>query len=142
MFHQKKRNTMEFSFNSFFGYENEINNLKDQVLLYGFAGIIFTILGLLFLAVLLRKIGLNSVNSFFVNPLMLALGLTLLVSILPTIVLYVVALDISGVKIVYSWITIFIGMVLYVMFNLQTIKSFFKEFGKMTEQQEFRNRNR
>ncbi|MCP2026597.1 cellulose synthase/poly-beta-1,6-N-acetylglucosamine synthase-like glycosyltransferase [Flavobacterium sp. HSC-32F16] len=133
---------MEFSFNSFFGYENEINNLKDQVLLYGFAGIIFTILGLLFLAVLLRKIGLNSVNSFFVNPLMLALGLTLLVSILPTIVLYVVALDISGVKIVYSWITIFIGMVLYVMFNLQTIKSFFKEFGKMTEQQEFRNRNR
>jgi hypothetical protein len=53
-----------------------------------------------------------------------------------------VALDISGVKIVYSWITIFLGMVLYVMFNLETIKSFFKEFGKMTEQQEFRNRKR
>lgn len=133
---------MEFSFNTFFGYENQINSLKDQVLLYGFAGIIFTILGLIFLAVLLRKLGLNSVNSFFVNPLMLALGLTLLVSILPTIVFYIVALDISGVKIVYSWITIFLGMVLYVMFNLETIKSFFKEFGKMTEQQEFRNRNR
>lgn len=142
MSHQKKRNTMGFSFNTFFGYENEINNLKDQVLIYGFAGIIFGILGLLFLAVLLRKIGLNSVNSFFINPLMLALGLTLLVSILPTIVLYVVALDIAGVKIVYSWITIFIGMVLYVMFNLETIKSFFKEFGKMSEQKEFRNRKR
>ena len=71
---------MEFSFNTFFGYENQINSLKDQVLLYGFAGIIFTILGLIFLAVLLRKLGLNSVNSFFVNPLMLALGLTLLVN--------------------------------------------------------------
>ncbi|ABQ04262.1 hypothetical protein [Flavobacterium johnsoniae] len=133
---------MGFSFNTFFGYENQINELKDQVLIYGFAGIIFGILGLLFIAVLLRKIGLNTINSFFVNPLMLALGLTLLVSILPTIILYVVALDISGVKIVYSWITIFIGMVLYVMFNLETIKSFFKEFGKMTEQQEFRNRKR
>ncbi|WP_433814719.1 hypothetical protein [Flavobacterium johnsoniae] len=133
---------MGFSFNTFFGYENQINELKDQVLIYGFAGIIFGILGLLFIAVLLRKIGLNIINSFFVNPLMLALGLTLLVSILPTIILYVVALDISGVKIVYSWITIFLGMVLYVMFNLETIKSFFKEFGKMTEQQEFRNRKR
>ena len=116
---------MGFSFNTFFGYENQINELKDQVLIYGFAGIIFGILGLLFIAVLLRKIGLNTINSFFVNPLMLALGLTLLVSILPTIILYVVALDISGVKIVYSWITIFLGMVLYVMFNLETIKSFF-----------------
>ena len=133
---------MGFSFNTFFGYENQINELKDQVLIYGFAGIIFGILGLLFIAVLLRKIGLNSINSFFVNPLMLALGLTLLVSIMPTIILYVVALDISGVKIVYSWITIFLGMILYVMFNLETIKSFFKEFGKMTEQQEFRNRKR
>ncbi|WP_149205739.1 hypothetical protein [Flavobacterium johnsoniae] len=133
---------MGFSFNTFFGYENQINELKDQVLIYGFAGIIFGILGLLFIAVLLRKIGLDTINSFFVNPLMLALGLTLLVSILPTIILYVVALDISGVKIVYSWITIFLGMVLYVMFNLETIKSFFKEFGKMTEQQEFRNRKR
>lgn len=133
---------MGFSFNTFFGYENQINELKDQVLIYGFAGIIFGILGLLFIAVLLRKIGLNTINSFFINPLMLVLGLTLLVSILPTIILYVVALDISGVKIVYSWITIFLGMVLYVMFNLETIKSFFKEFGKMTEQQEFRNRKR
>ncbi|GAA3762789.1 hypothetical protein GCM10022423_12950 [Flavobacterium ginsengiterrae] len=133
---------MGFSFNTFFGYENEINNLQDQVLIYGFAGIIFGILALLFLAILLRKIGLNTINSFVVNPLMLSLGLTLFVSILPTIVFYVVALDISGVKIVYSWIAIFIGMVLFVMFNLETIKSFFKEFGKLSEQKEFRNRKR
>lgn len=142
MFHPKKRNMMGFSFNTFFGYENQINSLKDQVLIYGFAGIIFGILALLFLAILLRKIGLNTINSFVVNPLMLSLGLTLFVSILPTIVFYVVALDISGVKMVYSWIAIFIGMVLFVMFNLETIKSFFKEFGKLSEQKEFRNRRR
>jgi hypothetical protein len=133
---------MEFSFNTFFGYEQEINALNDQVLIYGFASIIFGIVGLLFVAMAVRKIGLNSLNSFFIHPLLLSLGLTFFVAILPTIVFYVVALDVSGVKIVYSWITIFIGMLLFVIFNLETIKSFFKEFGKMSEQQEFRNRNR
>jgi hypothetical protein len=133
---------MEFSFNTFFGYEQEINALNDQVLIYGFASIIFGIVGLLFVAMAVRKIGLNSLNSFFIHPLLLSLGLTFFVAILPTIVFYAVALDVSGVKIVYSWITIFIGMLLFVIFNLETIKSFFKEFGKMSEQQEFRNRNR
>ena len=115
---------MEFSFNTFFGYEQEINALNDQVLIYGFASIIFGIVGLLFVAMAVRKIGLNSLNSFFIHPLLLSLGLTFFVAILPTIVFYVVALDVSGVKIVYSWITIFIGMLLFVIFNLETIKSF------------------
>ncbi|MNS46079.1 hypothetical protein D3C72_785640 [compost metagenome] len=73
---------------------------------------------------------------------MLSLGLTLLVAILPTIVFYVVASDISGVKIMYSWITIFIGMLFFVGFNLETIKKCLNEFGKVTEQEEFRNRRR
>ena len=137
-----KKNTMGFSFNTFFGYENKINGLGDQVLIYGFAGIIFSLLALVFIAVLLRKIGLNAVDRFFISPLMLSLGLTLFVAILPTIVFYIVASDISGVKIIYSWITIFFGMVLFVMFNLETIKGFFREFGKMSEQQEFRERKR
>jgi len=133
---------MEFNFNTFFGYEQQINALNDQVLVYGFASIIFGIVGLLFVAMAVRKIGVNSLNSFFIHPLLLSLGLTFFVSILPTIVFYVVALDVSGVKILYSWITIFIGMLLFVLFNLENIKSFFKEFGKMSEQEEFRNRNR
>ncbi|MBZ4035979.1 hypothetical protein K6T82_14490 [Flavobacterium sp. 17A] len=133
---------MEFSFNTFLGYEHEINALDDQVLVYGFASIIFGIVGLLIIAMIVRKIGLNSLNSFVIHPLLLSLGLTFFVAILPTIIFYVVALDVSGVKIVYSWIVIFIGMLLFVLLNLETIKDFFKEFGKMSEQQEFRNRNR
>ncbi len=131
---------MEFSFNTFFGYEQEINALNDQVLIYGFASIIFGIVGLLFVSMAVHKIGLNSLNSFFIHPLLLSLGLTFFVAILPTIVFYVVASDVSGVKILYSWIAIFIGMLLFVVVNLETIKNFFKEFGKMSEQQEFRNR--
>lgn len=137
-----KRSMMGFSFNTFFGHESQINNLGDQVLIYGFAGIVFSIVALLFISIVIRKLGLKSFNSYFINPLMLSLGLTLLVAILPTIVFYVVASDISGVKIMYSWITIFIGMLFFVSFNLETIKKCLNEFGKVTEQEEFRNRRR
>jgi hypothetical protein len=133
---------MEFNFNTFFGYENDINNLKDLVLIYGFAAIIFSIVGLIFIGAIVRKLGFTAAISYFISPLMLSLGLTLVVSILPTIIFYVVASNVSGVKIIYSWITIFTGMLLFSIFNLNTIKKFVKEFGKMTEQEEFRNRNR
>jgi hypothetical protein len=133
---------MGFNFNVFFGYEDAINSLNDKVLIYGFASIVFGIVALLFLTFIIRKLGLDAINSYFINPLMLALGLTMFVSILPTIVFYVVASDLPAVKIVYSWIAIFIGMFLFVSINLKTIKSLFKEFNKVSQQEEFRNRKR
>lgn len=133
---------MGFNFNTFFGFETAINNLNNQVLIYGFATIIFTMLGLTIVAIAARKMGFIAIINHVISPLLLCLGLTLLLSILPTIVFVVVASDISAVKIVYSWIVIFLGMLFFVMFNLGTIKSFVKEFGKMTEKEEFRNRKR
>ena len=123
---------MEFNFDTFFGYEKQINNQPDVFMIYSFAGIVFGIMALLFLAIIIRKIGLNSINSYIVNPLMLALGLTFIVSILPTVIFYVATSDISFVKIVYSWIVIFIGMLFFVGFNLESIKKFLNEFGKIT----------
>ena len=131
MFHLKKKNIMEFNFSTFFGYENDINNLKDLVLIYGFAVIIFGIVGLILIGTLVRKVGLTVVNSYFILPLMLCLGLTLIVAILPTIIFYVVTSDVPGVKIIYSWITIFTGMLLFTVFNLNTIKKFVK-IGRLT----------
>lgn len=142
MFHQNKKNTMGFNFNTFFGYEEAINGMRDQILIYGFAAIIFSIVALLILAIIFRKAGLVSVISFIINPLLLCLGLTLLIAILPTIVFYTSDSEISGVKMIYSWITIFTGMLLFVIFNLETIKYCFREFGKMSEQKEFRNRKK
>ncbi|HSD06667.1 hypothetical protein [Flavobacterium sp.] len=133
---------MEFNFSTFFGYENDINKLKDLVLIYGFATVIFGILGLIFIGVIIRKLGFNVINSYFISPLMLCLGLTFVVSILPTIIFYAVASDVSGVKIVYSWLTIFTGMLFFTMLNLNTIKKFVKEFEKLIGQEEFRNRNK
>lgn len=133
---------MEFNFNTFFGYEDKINALKDMVLIYGFATIIFGSVAILIIGTITRKLGLVYINSKIISPLILCLGLTLLVAILPTIVFYVVAYDISGVKLLYSWITIFVGMTLFVIFNLKTIKSVFHGFGMVSEQEEFRNRRR
>ncbi|OXA89442.1 hypothetical protein [Flavobacterium hercynium] len=133
---------MGYSFNTFFGYENEINRANDLVLIYGFAVIIFGMLGLTMLGGIIRRMGFQSINSFLLSPLILSLGLTLLISILPTIVFYAVASDISGVKILYSWITIFTGMTLFVFLNLPEIKSYFHSFGKVSEREEFRNRRR
>lgn len=133
---------MGFNFNVFFGYEDVINSLDDKVLIYCFASLVFGMVALLLLSFVLRKIGLNAINRYFVTPLIMSLGLTVIVAILPTIVFYVVASDLPPVKIVYSWIAIFTGMLLFVMMNLQTIKNLFREFGKVTEQEEFRNRER
>lgn len=133
---------MGFNFNVFFGYEDVINSLDDKVLIYCFASLVFGMVALLLLSFVLRKIGLNAINRYFVTPLIMSLGLTVIVAILPTIVFYVVASDLPPVKIVYSWIAIFTGMLLFVVMNLQTIKNLFKEFGKVTEQEEFRNRER
>ncbi len=133
---------MEFNFNTFFGYEQQINNQPDQVLIYSFAGIVFGVLALLFLAIIIRKLGLTIINSYVINPLILVLGLTFVLSILPTVIFYVAASDISFVKIIYSWIVIFIGMLFFVGFNLEIIKKCLNEFGKVTEQEEFRNRKR
>lgn len=133
---------MGFNFNVFFGYEDVINSLDDKVLIYCFASLVFGMVALLLLSFVLRKIGLNAINRYFVTPLIMSLGLTVIVAILPTIVFYVVALDLPPVKIVYSWIAIFTGMLLFVVMNLQTIKNLFREFGKVTEQEEFRNRER
>lgn len=142
MFHLKKKHIMGFNFRTFFGYENNINSHKDLVLIYGFATIIFGVVGLIFIGAVIRKLGFNVIISYVISPLMLCLGLTLIVAVLPTTIFYVVAYDVSGVKLVYSWITIFTGMLLFTMINLNTIKKFVKEFGKMSEQEEFRNRNR
>ena len=133
---------MGFNFNTFFGYEDKINALKDMVLIYGFATIIFGSVAVLIVGTITRKLGLEYINSKIISPLLLCLGLTLLVAILPTIVFYAVASDISGVKLLYSWITIFSGMTLFVIFNLKAIKSVFHSFGKVSEREEFRNRRR
>lgn len=115
---------MGFSFKEFFGYEEQINAHRDLVLLYGFAGIIFGLIALAFIAVLLRQLSLTAVIDHLIAPLMCSLILCLAVAILPTLVLYLVANDLSGVKLLYCWISIFAGITFFSFSNYPYIRKY------------------
>lgn len=119
---------MGFNFEHFFGYENQINKNPDLVLIYGFAGIIFGIMAMVLIAIILRKIGLALLVSYFLNPLMLTLGICFLVAIPPTILFKVLANDVSGVKLIYIWIAIFAGISIFTALNYQMLKKWFYSF--------------
>ena len=124
MYCLKKKNIMEFSFKEFFGYEEQINAHPDLVLMYGFAAMIFGVIALAFIAFFLRKLGLIALIDHFIAPLMCALLLCLVVAILPTLVLYLLANNVSGVKLIYCWITIFAGMGFFCFSNYASIRKY------------------
>lgn len=113
---------MGFNFNQFFGYEKVINQNPDLVLLYGFCSMIFGMMALTLLAFICRKLTLIAVIDHFLAPLICALGLSLVLAILPTVIFKVVANDLSGVKLVYTWIAIFLGMVFFSFLNYPMIR--------------------
>jgi hypothetical protein len=112
---------MGFNFNHFFGYEDLINKNPDLVLIYGFAGIVFGMTGLVLLTLIFRKLGLIAIIDHFLGPLLCALGLTLLLAIFPTILFKVLANDLTGVKLVYIWITMLLGMLVFSFLNYRMI---------------------
>lgn len=121
MFYQQRKRTMGFNFNQFFGYEDLINKNPDLVLIYGFAGIVFGMTGLVLLTLIFRKLGLIVIIDHFLGPLLCALGLTLLLAIFPTILFKVLANDLTGVKLVYIWITMLLGMLVFSFLNYRMI---------------------
>ena len=119
---------MEFNFNHFFGYETLINKNPDLVLIYGFAFIIFGLMALTFVALIFSKIGLKIVVNQLIAPLMQSMILCLIVAIIPTIILSVVADDVSGVKLIYCWITIFFGITIFCFLNYPAINKWSGSF--------------
>ena len=113
---------MGFNFNQFFGYEKVINQNPDLVLIYGFGSMIFGIMALTLLAIICRKLSLIALIDHFLAPLICAFGLSLMIAILPTVIFKVVANDLSGVKLVYIWMAIFLGMVFFCFLNYPMIK--------------------
>jgi len=113
---------MGFSFNQFFGLEHVLNAQPDLVVIYGFATIVFGLLLLSFLALIFNKMHFNAINEHFIAPLMWILSLTFVVAVVPTIVLYFLASDITGVKLIYCWIAILVGNAFFCCTNFAMIK--------------------
>lgn len=110
------------NFNQFFGYEDLINKNQDLVLIYGFAFLIFGMMALAFISLICSKLSLNAIVDHFIAPLLIAFLLSMIVAILPTVIFKVVANDLSGVKLIYIWITIFSGMTFFSFLNYPMIK--------------------
>lgn len=110
-----------FNFNYLFGYEELINRNPDLVLIYGFGIIIGGMMVLTLIAMVLVKMGLTVIIDHFLAPLIVSLLLCLIVAIVPTVILKVVANDLSGVKLVYIWITIFCGITFFTFSNYPMI---------------------
>ncbi|CAM4015419.1 hypothetical protein SAMN06265348_101188 [Pedobacter westerhofensis] len=117
---------MAFSFNQFFGCEQQINAHKDLVVMYGFAAIFLGLIALAFLSFILGRLNLTVIIDHFIGPMVCSLILCLGIAILPTIILYVVASDVSGVKLLYCWITIFAGVTFFCFSNNAMIRKFTK----------------
>ncbi len=123
---------MASGFEQFFGYENIINRDPDLVLIYGYATMVFGALLIIFLSFIFRKAGLQPFVSRFLNPLLLSMGISLLIAIPPTILFKVVANNVSGVKLVYIWITIFTGISIFTFLRYQELKKFILSKDKNT----------
>lgn len=132
---------MEFSYN-LFGYESHINNERELVLIYGFAGLLAAMFVITLLSYIFRKIGLEIVVNYFFKPLLLAFGLCLFITLFPTMALYFIIPDLRGVKLAYIWITIFSGITIFSFVNYTTIKKFGHDIAKNSQKKEFRSRSR
>lgn len=121
---------MAFNFEQFFGYESQINQNPDLVLIYGFATIVFGILGIILISFVLRKIGLTIVISNLLNPIILSLLICAAIAVPPTILFKLLANDLSGVKLIYIWISILIGIHIFTFLNYAMIKKWFYSFDK------------
>lgn len=121
---------MAFNFEVFFGYEQQINSNPDLVLIYGFAGIVFGIIAMLLLALILRKIGLTFIISNLLNPMILSFLICIMIAIPPTILFKMIANDLSGVKLIYIWLSILVGIHLFTFMNFSMIKKWIYSFSE------------
>lgn len=132
---------MEFNY-SLLGYESHINKEPELVLIYGFAGLLAAMVLIILSSYIFRKIGLEIVVNYFFKPLLLAFGLCLFITLFPTMALYFIISNLSGVKLAYIWITIFSGITIFSFVNYTTIKKFGHDIVKNSQKKEFRSRSR
>ncbi|SHF82432.1 hypothetical protein SAMN05443633_10752 [Chryseobacterium arachidis] len=120
---------MEFSFNTFFGYEQELN--QNSALLIFFA-MLFPLVLMIPIAVLgwiFRKLQLN---MYFIHALLYTLGFTFLVGTITIFCLYFLT-DKNGVKLMYCWICILLGMFSFCIINTNTLTKMFQDWMKVSK---------
>ncbi|WP_306350399.1 hypothetical protein [Flavobacterium sp. '19STA2R22 D10 B1'] len=108
-------------FNYFFGYEKILNQNPEVVLGFSFLGVVGIIIGLTILSYPFKKM---KIITRIMAPLMFSLLSCLFIGIVPIMILFFIAPEISGVKLAYIWLTIFLGITLFWYVNYATLLKF------------------
>ncbi len=117
----------EFSFNTFFGYENILME-KPEIVLFGAMllpiGLImvFSIIGWVF-----RKLQLN---MYIIHALLYTLLFTFFFGAVSMLILFFIT-DKNGVKLAWCWSSILIGMFCFSVINTNTISKMFTDWSKI-----------
>ncbi|NIF04426.1 hypothetical protein F3J23_03135 [Chryseobacterium sp. Tr-659] len=117
----------EFSFNTFFGFENILTE-KPEIVLFGAMLlpigliIVMSMIGWIF-----RKLKLN---MYLIHALLYTLAFTFFFGTFAMLILFFVT-DKNGVKLAYCWMSIFIGMLFFSMINTNTISKMFKDWSEI-----------
>ncbi|MGG1921457.1 UNVERIFIED_CONTAM: hypothetical protein POZ17_12735 [Ralstonia mannitolilytica] len=117
----------EFSFNTFFGYENILME-KPEIVLFGAMllpiGLIMvvSIIGWVF-----RKL---KFNMYIIQAILYTLLFTFFFGTVTMLILFFIT-DKNGVKLAWCWSSIFLGMFCFSIINTNTISKMFTDWSKI-----------
>ncbi len=121
-----------FSFNTFFGLEDQIANYPEVTI---FGAMLVPILLLIPMAVIgwiFRKL---KFNMYIIHVLMYTLLFTFIVGVLTIFILFFIT-DKNGVKLAYCWLTVLVGMFFFSLINANTITKMFTDWSKIIKEKE------
>lgn len=123
---------MEFSFNTFFGFENDLTAHPEIVI---FGALFIPLLLMIPMAILgwiFRKLKLN---MYVIHTLLYTLMFTFLLGSVAMLILFFIT-DRNGIKLAYCWLTILAGMFFFSVMNTNTITKMFTDWSKIIKEKD------
>ena len=117
---------MEFNFNTFFGLEEIINNKREIIVFWSFLGVLTLTILLSFISYIFRKL---KISQFFIESLLWSLLFTFITGTITILLLFFIS-DISGVKLVYIWLSIFLGYFCFSVMHNNALKKLYIDYSK------------
>lgn len=123
---------MEFSFNTFFGFEKDLMAHPEMLIFVALLVPILLMLPIALIGWIFRKL---KFSMYIINVLLYTLMFTFLFGILTIFVLYFIT-DKNGIKLMYCWLTVFAGMFFFCLMNEKTITKMFTDWSKIIEEKD------
>lgn len=117
-----------FSFNTFHGYEKFLNEKPEMVI---FGAFLIPIVLLIIVAIIGGVFRKLKINMYIIHVILYTLLFTFLFGIFVILILFFTSDRSSGVKLVYCWFAVFIGMFFFSLINTNTITKMFTDWSKI-----------